>query len=594
MGDSSSISSMRGVPMTPSAWALASLWAEIWDAPRFRSKAALTREALAPLLKIAASCVAGIQQHVLSSQGGSVDAKAAVPPQGASRDLLVALLDGDASFLGEASEPSKNPVSFVKALARSAFMTGDGDYPEGVAEASIDELLSKHCSSQLQQAELLLQDPSAALQNALEGARSSVQEIIATPPASGDLAGVANRHLLIQRLERVVEDCRSMAANSEVGPGSDADVGSSASSELTEDEPPLKRTKSQVAANLKVQKVKQHHENLQKEVFDLSRTTSALTKHEIPEDEIEAVQAELKTVEEARKKARNFGEDLLEDMLALDNLSGLAEDDRTTRKTVIAGIDGLLADVDTAKSRLANMHKQLEDKLKTLEEKKQSKADAEEPLPRADDGPTPRQLQQSALQPPPPAKDVWQKLRLPLRFYSTEAADHYLISATVPGLDLDDLKLELGSSNTLLVEGLKLPSQPAASSMRKKIGQKIKQLAQRSPKQSAKLADAIAQVAADAYVELGQGEFGRFAETFQLPEDVNTDAIDASYKDGVLRIVLPKVPRSRPPAYPVHNAGRFLGARGPRRRNAHPGLGSAAAAPWGGSLFGGHDDFFTW
>ncbi|CAJ1413980.1 unnamed protein product, partial [Effrenium voratum] len=105
----------------------------------------------------------------------------------------------------------------------------------------------------------------------------------------------------------------------------------------------------------------------------------------------------------ARKKARNFGEDLLEaplggagqslapsgakhgyaacssgcelekgDMMALDDLSGLSEEDRSTRKAALAGLEGLLQDVDTAKSRLAMLHRQLEGKLKKADEKKQA------------------------------------------------------------------------------------------------------------------------------------------------------------------------------------------------------------------------------
>ncbi|CAJ1456898.1 unnamed protein product, partial [Effrenium voratum] len=131
-----------------------------------------------------------------------------------------------------------------------------------------------------------------------------------------------------------------------------------------------------------VQKVKQHQEDMSKEVYDLSRTTSALQKREAcqsqdeKENESDKLRAELTAVEEARKKARNFGEDLLEDMMALDDLSGLSEEDRSTRKAALAGLEGLLQDVDTAKSRLAMLHRQLEGKLKKADEKKQAEETA--------------------------------------------------------------------------------------------------------------------------------------------------------------------------------------------------------------------------
>eukprot|EP00438_Fugacium_kawagutii_P011307 Skav205062 [mRNA] locus=scaffold142:279572:293790:+ [translate_table: standard] len=118
-------------------------------------------------------------------------------------------------------------------------------------------------------------------------------------------------------------------------------------------------------------------------------------------------------------------------------------------------------------------------------------------------------------------------------------------------------------------------------------------LAQTSPEKFAMLVKNIPEVAEDAYLELGQGEFGRFAETFRLPKDVDVENIEASYTDGTLRIVLPKLQK-----LPFSN-GRPLGGGSPRAvprkpRAGHPGLGRGAVGPWGGSLFGGHDDFFRW
>lgn len=40
--------------------------------------------------------------------------------------------------------------------------------------------------------------------------------------------------------------------------------------------------------------------------------------------------------------------------------------------------------------------------------------------------------------------------------------------------------------------------------------------------------------------------YGSFARSFTVPEGVNSDAIQADLKDGVLKIVLPKKPEARP------------------------------------------------
>ena len=45
---------------------------------------------------------------------------------------------------------------------------------------------------------------------------------------------------------------------------------------------------------------------------------------------------------------------------------------------------------------------------------------------------------------------------------------------------------------------------------------------------------------------------GRFERTFSLPADVDTDKIDASFKDGVLKIVIPKPEESKPKQITVH------------------------------------------
>jgi HSP20 family protein len=37
-----------------------------------------------------------------------------------------------------------------------------------------------------------------------------------------------------------------------------------------------------------------------------------------------------------------------------------------------------------------------------------------------------------------------------------------------------------------------------------------------------------------------ESSYGTFSRSFYLPDNVNVEKIDASYKDGVLNIVLPK------------------------------------------------------
>lgn len=45
--------------------------------------------------------------------------------------------------------------------------------------------------------------------------------------------------------------------------------------------------------------------------------------------------------------------------------------------------------------------------------------------------------------------------------------------------------------------------------------------------------------------------FGRFERSFALPEEVNTDQIEASFRDGVLEVHVPKVEAAQPKTIPI-------------------------------------------
>ena len=89
-----------------------------------------------------------------------------------------------------------------------------------------------------------------------------------------------------------------------------------------------------------------------------------------------------------------------------------------------------------------------------------------------------------------------------------ETADSYVIAAELPGLARDDFKIEL-DRNTLTLKGRR-PESPVSP-------QRYQQL------------------------ECGQGPFSR---SFRFSDDINGDAINAQFKDGVLTITVPKTPKA--------------------------------------------------
>ena len=86
-----------------------------------------------------------------------------------------------------------------------------------------------------------------------------------------------------------------------------------------------------------------------------------------------------------------------------------------------------------------------------------------------------------------------------------EGDGDYTVTAELPGLDEKELKVEL-NDGSLTIEGEKK--------------------AERTDE------------ASDFH--LVERTFGTFKRTFQVPTDVNVDGIDASFKNGVLTVTLPK------------------------------------------------------
>ena len=92
-----------------------------------------------------------------------------------------------------------------------------------------------------------------------------------------------------------------------------------------------------------------------------------------------------------------------------------------------------------------------------------------------------------------------------------ETKDAFELCADVPGVTAKDLDIKL-TNNRLTVSG--------------------KREAEKTDK-------------GDTYYSY-ERSYGSFSRSFTLPEEVNTEAIHADLKDGVLKVVLPKKPETKP------------------------------------------------
>lgn len=146
--------------------------------------------------------------------------------------------------------------------------------------------------------------------------------------------------------------------------------------------------------------------------------------------------------------------------------------------------------------------------------------------------------------PPPPDRSFWQQVHLPLQFRSQENRnrDRYVIFATVPGIDIDDVKLQLGGdASELTIEGLRLPTDRDNSALQHKVAEFLRGHASTFDVVPAGFGKQLQQIGLKAYLDLGEGLFGRFSQTFAIPDDVNVEAISASYENGMLQVDLPKI-----------------------------------------------------
>jgi HSP20 family protein len=88
---------------------------------------------------------------------------------------------------------------------------------------------------------------------------------------------------------------------------------------------------------------------------------------------------------------------------------------------------------------------------------------------------------------------------------------HYEITADLPGLKKDDIKIEIHDSVLTLRGEKKLETEKKEKNDR-----------------------------------VAERVYGRFERAFTLPENVNRDGIEAEFKDGVLTLTIPKTEEPKP------------------------------------------------
>jgi HSP20 family protein len=114
-----------------------------------------------------------------------------------------------------------------------------------------------------------------------------------------------------------------------------------------------------------------------------------------------------------------------------------------------------------------------------------------------------------------------------------ETDEDYWITAELPGVPLENVKLEI-EADVLTLSAVKRPLEEA--------GPRNHQHVER--------------------------RYGTFSRAFKLPEIVNKDDVQATMKDGVLTVRLPKAEQARPRQIPVRAAALAQSENSPRQITA--------------------------
>lgn len=273
------------------------------------------------------------------------------------------------------------------------------------------------------------------------------------------------------------------------------------------------------------------------------------------------------------KVARNYAEDLLESMLGLDKLSDLTQEDRALRKMTIARIEPMLDTLDDTKSAVSKLQRKLEREDVTNNTSGNDGSIVMESLPRkavpvetsehtSDPCNTKDPMQSQQFQATShfqhsvatPGADFWKSVPVSLRHQILEESDKYVMVARVKNLSIEDFTVELSNDMRFLqVKGLLLPTEEELAQLKETVQAHLHQLVRQSPQFCLHAKEIIGRLCAEA----GNGCFGTFVESLQLPPDVDVCRIKSSYSGDLVRIVFPKM-RVRPQSL-LRPVPRYMG-----------------------------------
>mmetsp|Transcript_34592 Transcript_34592/g.75771 ORF Transcript_34592/g.75771 Transcript_34592/m.75771 type:complete len:554 (+) Transcript_34592:75-1736(+) len=522
---------------------LTQFYAAPWRNPKFAAGVAdpaVSFREVAPLLRCAAELTlrlraraqrpdakpqrkrSGEDSPASTSAEDGEEAVGELPLMGAAGDVLwAAVRDG-----------VEDRVGFVREVVEASLSYPSGEIAFGLGEKDVEEFLQGEEASQV----LKQLDPAWAFQEAqrlLGEAQQALKQCgsdAQIPVFLGDIFAVQQQAASV--LDATKEYAASITAREQraAAPEPPQAEGGTLSRRGSLD---LPRTASVDVAMLKVKQAEQTTDSSAEPIANLARTVSLFAR-ELEEPGGEEPAALYSRLKQLQAQSRNFYEDLMESVLMLDEVSASSDTGRVAKKKQVRRTQELLDQVEHTQKRVQGLLREVESQL---------------PPPKPEHPPVPDSKPQPQPVPPAaavlPTRDQWRQLRLRADFHPVERDHAYVLSASLPGMNEDDIELSIDRGGALVVEGFRGPS----------------------PQQEAAVLGMGVSWSAEEVLRRGAGQFGTFRKRFELPDDANAKEISASYKKGVLQVVVPKFPVHQPgscgrsrraPQYPNYRRDPFI------------------------------------
>jgi len=253
----------------------------------------------------------------------------------------------------------------------------------------------------------------------------------------------------------------------------------------------------------------------------------------------------------------------MKNLLSLDEIIG-STSTRSQKKQQINTIQEMMADMDSVNDRLKKLSATLkaeeleaekerekkiqeEQEAKKLEEDKtQTQASPQENKPSTELTKKEEDLEEEEGHHRIPEK-VWRSLRLNPSLDVREFHDRYIIAGQLPGVHRQDLNVDLSPNKTLVISGVRLPTEKEEGLMRKHAQAAWARnhiVRKRIPVLKPQEEDRM-------ILEIANGRYGTFSETYRLPGNIDKSKISASLEKGILQVTIPKI--RQPLGGPFHN-----------------------------------------